>query len=33
MYPVCSENFAKRSTKWLPEHVLFVVYFVEILVS
>ena len=33
MYPGCLANSFKRSTKRLPEHVLFVVNVVEIMVS
>jgi len=32
MYPSCYANSAMRSTKWLREYALFVVYVVEILV-
>ena len=33
MYPGCLANSIKRSTEWLPEHVLFIIYFVENQVS
>ena len=33
MYPCCLANFVMTSTRWLPEHICFVVDFVAILVS
>ena len=32
MYPCCLANSVTQSTKWLPEHVFFVLYFAEILI-